>query len=235
MEWLCEELSAGLGREIEEHATACPECRRELESFGMLSAALAVESTHPTSEELCSLALGSRGLDLEARISCERHVAACAACRSELETARKSVAAARRSRWLQGLLDARPRGGWLAPIPLATAAAAAFALVAGLAVLSPGHTTVPEELHLANDSIAQTSRTVSARRSIVVETTEVQAGTTLKLNSPTVVFGDGFVVGSGAVVIAGGEETMDLDRSPVERKGLGDKFGRKFRPRKGQG
>ncbi len=186
---------------VERHVAGCAECRAWVDTFRLFETSPcaggeASASRHPPSRDLADFALSAPGLEPAVRQRCARHVERCSECAQEEAMARAAVSGSREVPAAQVVPMPRRRSYFRTPLRLACAASVLllFGALAASRLLSP----TPVDYRLRGGAL-EGEQTIEARRSIVVDFTELRSGAALTLRSgEKVVFGDGFSVRSGA-------------------------------------
>ena len=177
---------------VEEHVTACAECREWLETYRLLETALTPVADHPAAEELANCALFSE-LDVEL----DAHLATCASCSEEIEISRAAVAFARDEGDAEGTVGWSPR---VSGRQLALAAAILLAVI-GTPLLTNRLSTPAagtENYELSGKNVSGVT-TIVADSSITAAEMEILSGAEVTLEAGEVVtFGEGFSVGADA-------------------------------------
>lgn len=185
---------------LEAHIADCLNCQGWVETYELLAAALGADTVqkHPDSSELSEFSLADSRLSDGARERVAGHLETCTACRHETELVRASVVESAEP----DLILPRPvtrRGRLLASVGRLAVAATVVAMFGGW-VIAKRWTRIPDEYRLTGRSILGL-KAIEANRSIIVENTDVQVGSTLNLKSPVVAIGEGFSVGTGASLV----------------------------------
>jgi hypothetical protein len=231
-------LEETTGGDLAAHVAECESCRRWLETYRLLGAALRspddAETHHPDAELLSLWALDPEELEEPAIRRLEEHLGSCRACRRQAALVREAVH------------GTRPAG---APVPLpdrtsrrlrvgrGLAAAAALALLAlGLATLRPylsaglsrgsdEAASAPASAHLRHDADGSErlsdveldgERVVEARKDMTVANVKITSGAQVTLRAgKSIALGNGFEIASGARATLGTTST----RTKIERGG----------------
>lgn len=211
-----ESLGEAERRELEVHLGSCAECRDWLETQRALAAVLEPAAperpapVHLTSEDLCAFALAEETLDEVTRQRCARHLWDCLECEEEVGLVRAATAAGRGEPAPEAVPavrggDESRDGRWLPRI----AVAAGLVLAVAVGFLWRGASPVSADRQLSEASLTEQT-TVRASGSILVETTRVETGGDLTLESGnTVAFGDGFRIDSGGSLAVVLEQPQD--------------------------
>lgn len=188
-------LEKGQRHELEEHVSACAECREWLETYRLLDATLTPTETHPQADNLARFALQADADD-----ELDAHLASCGECRREIELSRRAVAFARDGTDLQ---RASGLQAWWRPAitgrRLALAAAVLLVTVAApFLTWRLARPAVHENYDLSGTDIGGVT-TIAANSSITAAQTEILSGAQVTLVAGNVVaFGEGFSVADGA-------------------------------------
>lgn len=194
------DLAPNRRKALDEHVAHCEECSTWIATYGFFAEALgdpreASSAEHLSSHELSTLALAGDGLDPAAREPCERHLRICSACLEEFELVRSGTFAAREESEPSQNSPSRSRRSFAFQAGLAIAAT--LLLVVGAVFIGKARHLTPGEYSLSGETIGG-SRTIQAQQSIFLESTALQPGADVTLQSQIVAFGDGFSVASGA-------------------------------------
>lgn len=179
--------------ELLAHLAACESCRELYQGYESLRA-LAPESApdggHLSSADLAAWAVAPGSPTGSVRL----HLESCTHCGSEYELVRAAVVTARPLPRVRHAPTSAPHRTWRW-----AAAAALVAVVSGAAWVARTE-RLPRELTVSGDRLAG-ERTLRATDSILIETTAVDSGGSVKLQSgDRVAFRDGFSVGSDAAL-----------------------------------
>jgi anti-sigma factor RsiW len=194
-------LSPTRENEVRQHLQACSECQEWLGAYAFLQEALSITPKarsvgHLQSNELAEYAVHAGALDEVTRLRCQRHVESCPTCGEEVALLQAALAdesdavvdCTQAAAGSESFRKGRIRLAW----------AASF--LVGLGIVLGAHLALrtPEEFVLSGQDLDGV-QTVKAKRSIVVDSTEVHTGASLGLESGQAVsFGEGFTVESGA-------------------------------------
>ena len=179
-------------RGVEEHMAECAECAGWVATHSLFAEAL-VE--HPSSDEIVVYALAPESLAPASHERCAKHLESCPECREEVELVREGVERSRAASepvQEQSAGINRHRRVWVA-------LAASLILVLGASLMLRTVDQPSVQQVLAESSLSG-EKTILADRSIVVETTEVEPGGALRLESRVIGFGAGFSVKTGATL-----------------------------------
>ena len=197
------DLTPAEEEDLERHIERCAECSAWVATYSLLCEGLINADSDPnrchlSGNDIATFSLSPGTLDSATRDRCSKHLDTCFVCRKESKIVQ---AAARGIRESESNDRRSRRSVFWPPRRSAVAAAAAALTLLVAAALIRIHPQLEQSLE---GDIINGVQTVKAEDFILVETTEIRFGALLELQSPVVAFGNGFIVGTGAQLVAGG-------------------------------
>lgn len=196
-------LEAEATVQMEKHLRDCDECHDWFETYEFLSQNL--DCSHEVSAELLAkYAVEEDQLGETEHDIVKTHVEHCRNCREELEIIQSSLEGARQGAIWPAAFARIRRMPLVASHKLAAAAVIIISVfAAGSATLILGTSWLQIDQQVQHRTISG-ERVIEGDAVVFIESTEVQALASLSVFAQdTVVFGDGFSVGSGASLIVG--------------------------------
>lgn len=180
---------------VEAHLSRCEPCRSWLATYRLL-AHEPEPLAHLSSAQLAALAVGVTHLDDPGRRETQAHLERCGGCRRQLDLTRKALKAARRpflpSAWVDAVATGAARPAVWAP---------AAALLAGIVFGGLWLDLLQPEVPTPTPDLIRGQQVLRADRQLVLGHLRVERGADLLARAAdSVVFGNGFVVDSGATL-----------------------------------
>lgn len=198
------ELDLAQTKALGAHVATCRECCSWVATYQFFAEALGEDpaaARHPSSKDLCSFALAGTDLDATTRDRCHRHIENCPECSYEVELVRSAVSESSENVALEW---PTPRvAEWFSDKAGALALAATLVILLGGLLVAGRILSLKPTEYLIAGLVIQETEAITAEEPIFVESTQIQEGFTLALQSPMVTFGEGFSVDSGAGLIVG--------------------------------
>jgi hypothetical protein len=196
-------LEPALARQMEQHLEDCDDCRDWLETYSFLNDGLDCARSAP-SELLAQYVVDEGRLEETQRDIVREHVAACGACKEELEAIRSALEAARHKQPAHTIKRALSMISAAQPRELAIAAALVLTVLAATTFTVFRGSPWMRSEQQSQEQMTDAGAALEGDETIVIASTRVYDGANLTIHSRnTVVFGEGFSVASGATLVVG--------------------------------
>lgn len=195
---------------LRRHLSECPECAESLKVCQLLSYALSTASDaadHLDAELLSRFACRETSLTSEEVSRCKAHLEVCRSCAIEFDLVQSSIVGSRFGISQRMHIARMARDNRISRRTLALAAALLLAIAGAVFLPSKPHSDGKGQKNLVSQTLS--SGRVHSDHPIFVEATTIEGGSVVDLSSQMVTFGNGFSVGSGAVLSVGNRASTE--------------------------